>query len=153
MSKEIELLEKIISREDTNDFYISCTVRNEIKELLAQPEQETNQDIANDIEYLITAFENGADADEYWRPISDLRSTLKKVTLVVHQPSSLAFKIANAINNEIKELLAQPEQELIDLDQVDKHLEICDKSEEYKDGYSDGIVFAERHHNMRGQHE
>ena len=43
--------------------------------------------------------------------------------------------------------------ELIDLDKVDKHLEICDKSEEYRDGYSDGIVFTERHHGMRGQHE
>ena len=55
-----------------------------------------------------------------------------------------------------KELLDQPEQtkqELIDLDKVDKHLEICDKSEEYRDGYSDGIVFTERHHGMRGQHE
>ena len=29
-----------------------------------------------------------------------------------------------------EELLAQPEQELIDLDKVDKHLEICDKSED-----------------------
>ena len=47
----------------------------------------------------------------------------------------------------------QPEPELLDLDKVDKHLEICDKSEEYRDGYSDGIVFTERHHGMRGQHE
>ena len=50
-------------------------------------------------------------------------------------------------------LAAQPESKPIDLDQIDKHLEICDHSEEYKDGYSDGIVFAERHHAIRGQHE
>ena len=54
------------------------------------------------IEYLLTALETSADADDYWREISDLRATLKKVTLVVHQPSykepsKLAFKIANAI--------------------------------------------------------
>lgn len=50
--------------------------------LLAQPEQTQqtpvacepviSQDLINDIEYLITAFETSADADDYWRPISDL---------------------------------------------------------------------------------
>jgi hypothetical protein len=45
---------------------------------LAPPkqEQEPNQDIISDIEYLITAFEAGADADDYWLNISDLRDDL-----------------------------------------------------------------------------
>ena len=55
---------------------IHARIDEAIAELLAQPEQEPNQDIANDIDYLITAFENGADADDYWRPISDLRDDL-----------------------------------------------------------------------------
>ena len=59
----------------------------------------------------------------------------------------------NELYDTTVKLLTQPEPELLDLDKVDKHLEICDKSEEYRDGYSDGIVFTERHHGMRGQHE
>ena len=46
--------------------------------------------------------------------------------------------------------LAPPKREPIDLDQVDKHLKICDLSEDYRNGYSDGIVFAEIEHWMRG---
>lgn len=42
---------------------------------LKQPEQ-FNQDLLYDIEYLITAFEQGADANDYRRPISDLRDEL-----------------------------------------------------------------------------
>jgi len=35
-----------------------------------------NKDLISDIEYLITALEQSADADDYWRPISDLRDDL-----------------------------------------------------------------------------
>jgi len=55
--------------------------------------------------------------------------------------------------NGVRYVEFQPKKEFIDLDKADKHLEICDKSEEYRDGYSDGIVFAERHHAIRGQYE
>ena len=48
----------------------------EINELLAQPEQEPNQDIISDIDYLITALESSTDADDYWSEISDLRDDL-----------------------------------------------------------------------------
>lgn len=47
-------------------------------------------------------------------------------------------------------LLAQPERESINLDKVDKDLEICGMSEDYRNGYSDGIVFAEIENWMRG---
>lgn len=46
-----------------------------------------------------------------------------------------------------------PKREFIDLDQVDKHLKTCDLSEDYRDGYSDGIIFAEREHKIRGKYE
>lgn len=52
-----------------------------------------------------------------------------------------------------EELLAQPEKKIIDLNMVDNHLDICNLSEDYKDGYVDGIVYAEREHGIRGQHE
>ena len=41
-----------------------------------------------------------------------------------------------------------PKREPIDLDQVAKHLKICDLSEDYRNGYSDGIVFAEIEHGI-----
>lgn len=52
------------------------------------------------------------------------------------------------IIEEAEEILAQPEQGPIDLDQVDNHLKICDLSEDYRDGYCDGVVFAEREHRI-----
>ena len=58
--------------------------------------------------------------------------------------------VLNIITRDIEELLAQPEREPINLDKVDKHLEICDLSEDYRKGYSDGIVFAEIENWMRG---
>lgn len=46
-----------------------------------------------------------------------------------------------------------PKLELIDLNMVDEHLRKCDLSEDYRNGYSDGIVFAEREHGIRGKNE
>lgn len=61
--------------------------------------------------------------------------------------------IHERIEEAIQELTAKPEKKIIDLNMVDKHLEICDLSEDYKDGYSDGIVYAEREHGVRGLYE
>ena len=74
MSKERELLRRLVDSGVLGGYSFIA----EVKELLTQPEQEQepNQDIISDIEYLITAFENGADADEYWRPISELKEDL-----------------------------------------------------------------------------
>jgi len=117
MSKERELLKRCF--EYIYPSFESNLLCDEIEELLAQPEQEPeqepvawmcnllgdvvtykpnvnngytplyaasskrepviSQDLINDIEYLITAFEQGADADDYWRPISGLRDDLKNL--------------------------------------------------------------------------
>ena len=42
---------------------------------------------------------------------------------------------------------------LINLDTVDYHLQNSGKNEDYRDGYSDGIIYAERFHNIRGKYE
>ena len=55
--------------------------------------------------------------------------------------------------NDLLYTSTPPKREFIDLDQVDKHLQICDLSEDYRDGYSDGIIFAEREHKIRGKYE
>lgn len=78
MNRERELLQTVAVQLLVFDLKKASDLVDEIQELLAQPEQEQepNQDIISDIEYLITAFENGADADEYWRPISELKEDL-----------------------------------------------------------------------------
>ena len=79
------------------------------------------------IEYLLTALESGVDADDYCREISNLRATLKKVTLVVHQPSytepsSLAFKIANAIADQFEVGFCNARMVEHFAEEIDKHL-------------------------------
>ncbi len=44
-------------------------------------------------------------------------------------------------------------REPLDLDQIDRHLEINDYSDEYRYAYCEGIIFAEREHGIRGKHE
>lgn len=68
------------------------------QEYLAQPEPETNKDLINDIDYLITAFEDGADAGDYWGDIINLRHDLNKFTLVEAQPESIDLLDADCEN-------------------------------------------------------
>ena len=74
-------------------------------ELLAKPEPDQEpvawRDLITDIDYLITAFEDGADACDYWGDIINLRHDLKKVTLVVVQPEPLSgMKILEGLDIE-----------------------------------------------------
>ena len=91
-------LSDIYANERSSDDRIKLMLKediNKIKELLAQPEI-SEQDLIRDIEYLITAFEDGADAEDYWRPICDLRDDLKKVTLYENKfDNKLAFEEAS----------------------------------------------------------
>ena len=77
MSKERALLEKILATGWLNNT-ISC----EVEELLAQPEQEVKvgiyDDIFSDYEYLVTAFKNGANADDYSSDIGRAFSDIRK---------------------------------------------------------------------------
>ena len=79
MSKERALLEKILATGWLNNT-ISC----EVEELLAQPEQEVKvgiyDDIFSDYEYLVTAFKNGANADDYRDDMSKAFSDIRKAS-------------------------------------------------------------------------
>jgi len=55
------------------------------------------------------------------------------------------------LRKELK--LGEQKVELLDLDQIDRHLVLCDKSEDYREGYCDGVIYAEREHDIRGKHE
>ena len=61
MSKEREMLKRILTDNDDENYYIGCKVYNEIKELLAQPEQ-ANEPVATKLEgHHFTAFHVSAD--------------------------------------------------------------------------------------------
>jgi len=84
MSKERELLKKIWEDLDGDrDNYSSLC--EEIEELLAQPEQteqapklDIYKDIFADYKYLLNAFENGADANDYINEIQRAKSDIRK---------------------------------------------------------------------------
>ena len=60
MSKERELLKKVISRDNKGDFLFSYDLYKEIKEFLAQPEQEPVawcQMVEGKVQDLLTSFE------------------------------------------------------------------------------------------------
>ena len=62
-------------------------------------------------------------------------------------------KVINDVVDLICELSSDRVKKLINLDEVDAHWMLCDKSEDYRDGYCDGIIYAEREHKIRGKHE
>jgi hypothetical protein len=81
MSIERELLKKVIRNMQYLNYSCNKNIRNEILELLAQPEQEPKfiyKDIFEDYKYLLNAFENGADANDYIREIQQAKSDIRK---------------------------------------------------------------------------
>ena len=113
-----------------------------------------------DIEYLLTALENGVDADDYWREISDLRATLKKVTLFVHQPEQPEpvywENEKKALLNEIDHLtnrLAQPERKSFSDEEITKAFTKFVfgtwDSKSYRSGFKD----AEKVHGITGVYD
>jgi hypothetical protein len=119
MSKERETLIRDLSINAVDGFfYITKKPQAEIRELLAQPELSTDglqlnesvvtQDLISDIEYLITAFEQGADADDYWRPISGLRDDL------------------NALKRQVPVLRILEAFPLLDEDGLDEEVHRCE---------------------------
>lgn len=191
MSKERELLKECRLILDTPfNGSTGINLRNRITELLAQPEQDLevlkkdwvnfgytagrgealltrapNQDIISDIEYLITAFTDGADADDYWRPISELRDDLNTLKGQVHVQQILeAFPLLEdedldqeshhcewALQQDRKRLhtmlstLLPPKREPLS-DTKCPYPE--ETSGEYRDGFTDGILYAEEHHGI-----
>jgi hypothetical protein len=120
MSKERELLKECYFYIDNKISVSPKELLIRIEKLLAQSEQATNQDLIDDIEYLITAFEQGADADDYWRPISDLRDDLLALKAQVPIQQGLRELLFRWVDIDVpeynlladtKDLLAQPEQE------------------------------------------
>ena len=73
----------------------------------------------------------------------------KQVIFDMVETREVNLESDNYVN--IRPLYLEPtKRDPIDLDQVDNHLKICDLSEDYRDGYSDGIIFAEREHGIGG---
>ena len=75
----IEVIE-LLKRASTCAFYAdNIALYEDINYYLEHPGTETSNDLINDINYLITKFEDGKDANDYWRDMSDLRYNLINV--------------------------------------------------------------------------
>jgi hypothetical protein len=81
MSAERELLESCLDEMQYHETPCPELVIK-IKELLAQPKQEPMigmyRDIFDDYKYILTAFKNGADANDYSREIHQAESDIRK---------------------------------------------------------------------------
>ena len=80
MSPERELLRRVI--DGGGSYNAMESLDKEIEEFLAQPEQAPKLDIYKDIfedyKYLLNAFENGADANDYSNEIQRAKSDIRK---------------------------------------------------------------------------
>jgi len=123
------------------------------------------------IEYLLTILENGVDADDYWRKISDLRATLKKVTLAVHQPEPGQEPVAwcQLVDGKVQDLLTSfemkdwlydkswiplyttpPKLEPLSKATIEHYLERLGSDFKWDDGFEAGVKWAEKAHGITG---
>ena len=70
MNKERELLQKILTDNDDENYFISCKVYNEIQELLAQPEPEPLL-AETKIEWYGKGFRQGVNEFALPKPLSE----------------------------------------------------------------------------------
>lgn len=76
-----------LKRASTCAYYAdNIALYDDINYYLEHPGTETSNDLINDINYLITKFEDGKDANDYWRDISDLRYNLLNVGEALFAP-------------------------------------------------------------------
>ena len=127
-------MRKILKANDEGylSFLGFASLKNEIENLLAQPDQEP----------VVKVHRIHNDGEN--------SSTFMTGEILSKEVNCWDLPIKP---NDLLYTSTPPKREFIDLDQVDKHLKTCDLSEDYRDGYSDGIIFAEREHKIRGKYE
>jgi hypothetical protein len=135
-----------------------------------QSESVVTQDLISDIEYLITAFEQGANADDYWRPISGLRDDLNalkrqkpvawKVNLIDHFQSLYDTEMLRTEEGEYLILLedaicaveewSPPKQEPMTTQEISQGFR-ADKDATNAESYWAGVALAEKHYGITGE--
>lgn len=120
MNVERELLERWLI--DFGKIHPDVGLIKDTKELLAQPEQEPVAD--KPTETAMAVMPSGV----FVSNVYDAYEEGRKSVMVKQEQESIA-KYRECYKKGFLDG-AEPEQELIDLDKVDKHLEICDKSED-----------------------
>jgi len=168
----IDVIE-LLKRASTCAFYAeNIKLYEDINSYLEDPGAETSNDLINDINYLITAFENGADADDYWGDISDLRYNLLNVEealfrKLVQEPVAWMYerehenfteltlsvgfeKNFDGITTPLYEIPPKCEpskREPLINDVIKKEL-THQISFVYRDAFVDGILYAEQQHGI-----
>jgi len=149
MSEERELLEKILATRWL-DHELSC----EAEKLLSQPEQEPEQNIAGAVmpngvcvSNVYDAYEEGRKSlmseqePEAWI-LEDKKTGYRRQS--AYKPTNLDEEACNVIPL----YTAPPKREPLSDDVI------ADRSKEgsfeYRDGFMDGVLFAENHHGITG---
>jgi len=121
MSIERELLKKVISGDNKGDFFISYDLYKEIYEFLVHPEQTEQEPVA-------------------WHYIYDDGITVRE-RVTEYMPLGKYYTVTPLYT-------APPKRERINHDDIlDRSI---DGSFEYRDGFMDGVLYAENHHGITG---
>ena len=151
MSRERELLEEVISGDNRGDFFVSHDLYKEVHEFLAQPEQEP-------IAWIMHNKETGYRVQAAYRP-SALKKGWEAIPLYAGSPKREQeqhgtqylldqVSMLTAENAMLKEKWSTQKRERINHDDIlDRSI---NGSFEYRDGFMDGVMFAENHHSIGG---
>jgi hypothetical protein len=152
MTRERELLERVISGDDAGDFFIGYRLYKDIETFLDQPEQEPKFNF--DLERMKAAIES---------PISDV--TVDDLAKQVKQ-EPVAWKVIDKTNGEymfsrvkpmersykydvvIPLYTAPPKRERITDEEI--YNRCCAMDNSYTCNFIDGVEWAEEHHGIGG---
>ena len=157
MSIEKELLKKVISGDNKGDFFISYDLYKDIETFLAQPEQDNIQYLLDQVARLTA---ENAMLKEKWsapkreptaEPVAWITEWVQRYrhndTPIIDRAVSFTKGDAPAVPNPnyIPLYTAPPKREPLGLEIMD----VCG-SEDYREGFKDGALYAEKHHGIGG---
>ena len=155
MTKERELLEKVISGDNKGDFFISYDLYKEIYEFLVHPEQSEQEPVTDKpTETAMAVMPNGVCVSNVY----DAYEEGRKSVMVEQEPVAWMFgnKLYKKLygknhlsleerNSFIPLYTAPPKREPLGLEIMD----FCG-SEDYREGFKDGALYAEKCHGIGG---
>jgi hypothetical protein len=164
MSIERELLKKVISGDNKGDFFISYDLYKEIYEFLVHPEHTEQEPVTDKpTETAMAVMPNGVCVsnvyDAYEEGRKSLMSEQEPEAWILEDKKTgyrrqSAYKPTVLLKEAYKVIplyTAPPKLECINHDDIlDRSI---DGSFEYRDGFMDGVLYAENHHGITGDGE
>jgi len=147
MSKERELLRRISSHSESR---IPLHFIKEIQQLLARPEQDNIQYLLDQVARLTA---ENAMLKEKWSTPKPESEQQPEAWIIVNRDTGYRIQVSlfpDLYNKDMFEVIplytSPPKRERINHDDIlDRSI---DGSFEYRDGFMDGVMFAENHHDI-----